>query len=119
MMKDWFVDEGGHLRSFVPWTGIVVSLAVASFYAYRAWTRDSGPHSVAMMCMTPGCDYRRSESLQVGETLPLECPKCGKKSVVPSFSCPACGAANVWNEDRGLKPPTKCTQCGKESYHGK
>lgn len=118
MIKSWFVNEDGRLRSYVPWTILVLALAFASMWVYRVWTRDSGSHAVAMMCKTPGCSFTRAEKLQVGETLPLECPKCGNKSVVPSFACKACGTPNVWNEDRGLKPPTKCTKCGKEHYHG-
>ncbi len=118
MIKGWFFDEDGGLRSYVPWGLIGLALLIGGYYAYATWTRDSQTHDVAMMCATTGCSYEREETLQVGEILPIQCPKCGKKSVVPSFKC-KCGTSNVWNEDRGLKPPTKCTKCGKEYYHGK
>jgi len=118
MIKDWFVEDDGRLRPHVAWGAIALAVGASLYFGYRAWSRDSRSHRVALMCMTEGCDYQREESLQVGETLPLKCPKCGKMSVVPSFTCPNCGTPNVWNEDRGLKPPTKCTKCGKENYHG-
>jgi hypothetical protein len=97
---------------------LVTAIIVASIFIYRHWTRNSSNAPVAMMCMTPGCSYMRSESLSVGDTVPMECPKCNKKSVVPAFKCRRCGTLNIYNEYRGLKPPTKCTKCGKEAYHG-
>lgn len=119
MIKSWFLDENGALRSYVAWVLGVLAVGALAYGAYAYWSRDSRVNKVSMMCMTAGCTYTREESLQEGETLPSLCPKCNQKSVVPSFKCTVCGTNNVWNEDRGLKPPTKCTKCGKEYYHGK
>ncbi|NLX22905.1 MAG: hypothetical protein GXY55_14730 [Phycisphaerae bacterium] len=118
MLKNLVVNDDGSVKPAFTYTILVVSVLVAGFLAYRIWTAGDAVNERTMMCITPGCDYTRDRALQLGETLPALCPKCGKKSVVATFKCPHCGQPNVWNEDRGLKPPTKCTKCGKERWHG-
>jgi len=109
----------GQLRPAVAYGIICAVVAVAGYMVYTAWAGSGSSRPVAMMCMTPDCGYTRSERLQVGETFPAPCPRCGKNSLVPAFVCKECGTVNVWNEDRGLSPPTRCTKCGREVYHGR
>jgi len=118
MLNDLFMQDDGRPRQTVAWGGGLLVMAVAGYLAYAAWANSDGPQDVTLMCTTPGCAYQRERPLHLGEALPLTCPKCGKRSVAPAFRCPKCGTPNLWNEDRGMAPPTKCTTCGHEVRHG-
>jgi len=112
------MKEKDQPKLLLKWAAVLAGLGIVAVAIWVIWSRASTTQPVVMMCMTPGCGYQRQRALQVGETFPLVCPRCGKKSVAPAFRCPKCGTPNVWNEDRGLKPPTRCTKCGEEIRHG-
>jgi hypothetical protein len=109
-------DEAG-LPDWVKYIVALALLAVIAYFSFKACVGETRSQSIELMCSNPDCDYTRETRLQVGETLPLECPKCGKATVVPGFKCPDCGMLNTWNEDRGEAPPTPCTKCGRQVYH--
>jgi hypothetical protein len=109
------------VRGIPPWiTYTIIAAAVIAgvYFTYAAWTKGDRPLEAALMCSTPGCGHLRVDALQVGEMLPAKCPKCGKDSLLPAFYCPKCKTVNIWNENRGLPPPTKCSKCGQEVRHG-
>ena len=117
MGSDWFKTEDGDVKPIVRYGIIVVAVAVLGFLAYRAWFGGEGARSIALACTTEGCGYTREKKPEIGEMLPLICPECGKRSVVPAFRCRNCGTLNAWNESKGLTPPTPCVKCGQERFH--
>jgi len=90
---------------------------IGGYFAWAAWSGRSRPQDVAMLCSNPKCGYTRAQPLQVGESLPMPCPKCGQQTLMAAFRCPKCGTPNIWNENRNALPPTKCRKCGHENYH--
>lgn len=117
MIRRLGLPGSGDARSIATCAALGLAAAVVGIFAYRAFTGGGTP-DVALMCMTPGCGTLRERPLELGESLPARCPACDKSSLVPAFTCPQCGTPNIWNEDRGLPPPTKCSKCGKEVRHG-
>lgn len=77
---------------------------------------EAAPTSFA--CATPDCGFVELRPLQVDETLPLKCPKCGNQTLYVSRKCPTCETAVIMDEDRGQPGPTKCPKCGNEVRHG-
>lgn len=110
-------DEGG-IPPWVKHAVIAIAVIGGGYLVYAAWRSGDQPLKATLMCSTPGCGYVRSEASQVGEVLPVKCPKCGQNSLLPAFNCPKCKTVNIWNENRGLPPPTKCSKCGQEVRHG-
>jgi hypothetical protein len=111
-----FTDDSGGVRPWVTYTAIAAVLLVGGYFVYGAWTKNDRALEARLMCYS--CEYTSSKELKVGEVYPQPCPKCEKQTFVPALNCSKCGAPNVWNEDRGAKPPTKCRKCGVELRHG-
>jgi len=101
----------------VVWAVIGVAVLALAYFAWGAWSSRSRAQDVAMLCSNPKCGYTRAEPLQVGESLPMTCPRCGQRTLMAAFRCPKCGTPNIWNENRNALPPTKCRKCGRENYH--
>lgn len=117
-MANILTHEDGEVKPFVKYGVIGIAVLVVGFFAYRVWAGGAGrTQDFEMICTTEGCGYVSDEKLKIGDVLPLTCPDCGKRSVVPAFRCPECEAINVWNESRGLPAPTPCVGCGYEVYH--
>ncbi len=110
-------DDGGILQP--PAAHLLVALAVLALgiFAYRAWTADTRPTEGTWICWE--CGSTVTVDPRDVDSLPAECPKCGKGSLVPAFSCPSCRAPVALNEYRGLNPPTKCPNCGSEVWYGR
>jgi hypothetical protein len=118
MIRDWFEDLDDRFKTWAGYAIGIVAVLGVGYFTYGAWVGADGPLDVTLMCTTEGCGYTRERPLQVGESVPASCPDCDKASVFPAFRCSECKTYNVWNEDRGLSPPTKCRECGHENYHG-
>ena len=115
-----FTDEdGGGVKPWVTYAVIGIAVFIGGYFVYGAWTKGDRPNTVTLMCSTKGCGYTRAEALQVGETLPLKCPKCGKDTVVVAYRCPDCKTPVILNEEIGLNPPARCPKCGAEVWHAK
>ena len=111
--------NSGGVPSAFRWVLVVVGALAVGGAVYYAWTRSGDPPLTAsLICVTDGCGYTDSRSLEIGETLPGKCPKCGKDSVFSAFLCPKCKTPNVMNADRGLPGATKCSKCQSEIHHG-
>ncbi len=111
-----FTDDDGGVKPWVTYAIIGIAIFAGGYFVYGAWRKSGSPTNVNLMCYS--CEYVSDRELTIGETFPAKCPKCDKDTFVPAFRCPQCQTPNVWNEDRGLKPPTKCRKCGAESRHG-
>jgi hypothetical protein len=111
-------SEDGGVKPGIVYGVIGLAVVLGAYWVYASWTGPGKGMTVTMLCYTQDCGYSRDRALELGEILPAKCPRCGNLSVVSAFSCPGCGAPNVWNEDRGLAPPTKCTKCGREVRYG-
>ncbi|MEP0844630.1 MAG: hypothetical protein HRF43_18170 [Phycisphaerae bacterium] len=96
---------------------VLVLAGLAGACAAWAWW-GTGDLKSTLMC-SAGCGYIRAGTLSAGDMLPATCPRCGRNSLVPAFHCPKCRSVNVWNESRGLPPPTRCGKCGQEVWHEK
>jgi len=110
-------QDGPDRRKLVAGVLIGAIVLIGAYFAWTALSSRSRPQDVAMLCSNPKCAYTRAEALQVGETLPMTCPKCGQRTLMAAFRCPQCGTPNIWNENRNALPPTKCRKCGRENYH--
>jgi uncharacterized OB-fold protein len=118
MLKQCIAKEEGGVPPWVKHAIIAIAVIAGGYFIYAAWRSSDRQLEATLMCSTQGCGYLRTEALQVGEMLPARCPKCGKDSLLPAFNCPKCKTVNIWNENRGLPPPTKCSKCGQEVRHG-
>lgn len=116
MTNDALSTRGGKSRPWILHALGVMVVMVAGYVAYSVWA-GPGELKATLMCATPGCAHIRAEALAVGEMLPAACPKCGQASLLPAFHCPHCRSVNIWNENRGLPPPTRCARCGREVRH--
>jgi predicted RNA-binding Zn-ribbon protein involved in translation (DUF1610 family) len=97
---------------------LVVSCSALGYYIWKGGVDLGGgepqidsPHKCC------SCGHIGSVKLEIGQPAPV-CPKCGKATYYPAFRCKNCGALEVLNEYRGLKPPTKCPKCGREMRYG-
>jgi predicted RNA-binding Zn-ribbon protein involved in translation (DUF1610 family) len=101
---------------------IAVGLLAAVAGGYMVWDARGKEDPTALKskfaCVTQGCSFEEARPLKVGESMPLQCPRCGKNSLYVSHTCPQCGQPNVMNETRGLTGPTQCSRCGTEIRHG-
>ncbi len=118
MPRNLLTNEDGGVKPGVKYAGIGLLVVILGYWAFTTWTGGDRALTATLMCYTQGCGYTTARELEIGEVLPATCPKCGNKSVVSAFKCPGCGTPNVWNEDRGLAPPTRCTKCGREVRYG-
>ncbi len=119
MLKNMFTYDDGGVKPWVKYAALVIAVGAGGYFVYTGWSSEDASQEVTMMCLTEGCDYKTSRPLEFGEVLPAKCPKCGKNSLVPAFTCKGCGKPLILNEDRGLKPPTICPYCGKEVWYGR
>jgi hypothetical protein len=105
-----------------PTTLLVIVLLAGGAAAYTGWSlwanREIPGQKVALLCVSPGCGFRQSRVLQVGEELPIECPQCKNKSLHSTWQCPKCGTENVMNQTPALPGPPKCSKCKTEFPHG-
>jgi predicted Zn-ribbon and HTH transcriptional regulator len=97
--------------------GIIIVGLASGLVAYLLLGR---PRQLApnLMCVTAGCGYQANRSLQIGEILPLTCPRCGRRSVYGTHVCRQCGTAVVLKRQQGINAPTYCPQCGREVIRG-
>jgi DNA-directed RNA polymerase subunit RPC12/RpoP len=68
----------------------VVVLVIAGFFGFRTY----GGKSLASLsaervykCVEPGCGHLFEHTIQIGDTEPLVCPKCGKSSAWKTEAC--------------------------------
>ena len=111
-------NEDGGVKPWVTYGLVALAIFAGAYFVRAAWTKSDRPNDIGLLCITSGCGYNDSRLLEIGESVPLKCPKCGKASVYATVNCPKCRTPNVWNVDRGLKGPTKCTKCGTEIIRG-
>lgn len=101
---------------------LVVSLLAIGVTGYMVWDamakQDTQLVKAELMCSIPECGFSEVRPLKLGETLPAQCPKCGKQSMYTSMACPNCKTPNVLLQDQGLPGPTKCSRCGTELKYG-
>ena len=116
MFKKLLYNEDEEVRPGVVYGLIGLAFVVGGYFVYVYWTT-GGQVEAHMLCITPNCGYASERKLEKGEPFPGLCPKCGKQSVYYALTCPKCGKPHVLNESRGLRGPTKCTQCGTEIRH--
>lgn len=116
MSSNIFTNEGGGVKPWVVWGILALAIVTGSYFIYGAW---NGSNELKATLMCSECGNIRTEALAVGEMLPATCSKCGKNAMLPAFHCPSCKTVNIWNENRGLPPPTKCRKCGQEVRHGR
>lgn len=98
--------------------GAVLAGGLSGYVVWHAWAKGQ-PEALksTFACVTQGCGFQEVRGMSIGESLPLQCPKCGQKTLFVSNACPRCGTPNVMNEVQGLAGPTKCSQCGAEIRH--
>ncbi len=118
MVKHLVMDDDGTVRPAVTYAVIGLVVVVGGWFAWRAFTSDSGPLERGLKCTDDSCGYAVKRELKVGESIPANCPQCGKPTLVPTRPCPNCGTPVILNDYRGLAPPTKCPKCGQEVWHG-
>lgn len=101
--------------------GAVLAIGLGGALVWRTWAKPPTPARPTIkstfMCVAEGCGFQEARGLTVGESLPLQCPKCGQKTLYVSNACSRCGTANVMKEVQGLAGPTQCSQCGAEIRH--
>jgi Zn finger protein HypA/HybF involved in hydrogenase expression len=109
-------SKPANLRMII--VGAVLVAGVSGFLVWNTLAKEQPPAiKSSFTCVTEGCGFHEARVLTVGETLPLQCPKCGKNSLYVSHTCPQCRTLNVMNEVQGLPGTTKCSQCGAEIRH--
>lgn len=118
VIKKLLYNDDEQMRPGVLYGLIALAIGIGAYFVYANWTSADEPVAIARMCVTQGCGYTSTQDLQLGETFPGKCPSCGKDSVYIALRCPKCKTANVLNEDRGIKGPTKCSRCGTELRYG-
>lgn len=96
---------------------LVVSGAAMGYYVWNHAELGGGAPQVTSGHKCYSCGYISSVKLVVGEPT-TTCPRCGKPTFRLAHKCRKCGTLEVLNEDRGLKPPTKCPKCGGEIRYG-
>ena len=118
MFKKLFASDGGNLKSGVAYAILAIAVACGGYFVYATWTSGDRPLVSTVMCANASCKHVDQRAQEVGEDWPQKCPKCVQQTLFVAFNCRKCAAPNIWNENRGLRPPTRCTQCGQENRHG-
>lgn len=118
MLKQLFANDDGSVKPWVVYAVLAIAVVGGGMVVYARWKSSDQPLTSTVMCASPGCGYLDQRVQEVGEAWPQKCPKCGQEALFVAFSCRKCGAPNIWNENRGLPPPTKCIKCGQENRHG-
>jgi hypothetical protein len=118
-LRKLVVSEDGQTKPAGVAVVVLVLVFSSAALGYYLWKSDLGGGIPQMESPNKcySCGYMASRKLEVGISN-TTCPKCGKETFLPAYKCKKCGNLEVLNEDRGLKPPTKCTKCGGEIRHG-
>ncbi len=118
MFKKIFYNDEDQFRPAVSYAVVGLAILLCGYYVYAKWNGSDQAVETNLKCSTSGCAYISERPLQVGEKIPLQCPKCDQRAVYPALPCPKCGTPNVLNQYLGKKPPTKCSKCGTELRYG-
>jgi hypothetical protein len=118
MLKDLFASKEGGVKPWVTYAILAIAVIVGGYFLYNAWAGTDRPLPAVWLCANPNCGYTERRVIEPGAESPQECPKCHQKTLWIAFRCHKCGNPLIWNENRGLPPPTKCPKCGEENRHG-
>ena len=118
MLKRFFFNHDGTMKPWVTYGIVAVVVCAGGYLLYAAWTRGDRPLPSTLMCANAGCGFVQQRVIGPGEDCPQKCPKCSQTTLYIAFHCRKCGNPLIWNENRGLQPPTQCPKCGQENRHG-
>lgn len=114
MIKKLVYNDDGSARPAAAGSLVAVVVLLAGWFVYSAWAGMGGQLDSKLLCITEDCGYSDSRKLQVGESFPATCPRCGNRSVYPALKCPQCGKPHVPPVMLGKSGSTTCFQCGTE-----
>lgn len=116
MLKRLIYNDEGMIRSPAAYALIGLTVLALGVVAYRVWMAGERATKGTWICWE--CARPSEVDPDHVDALPAKCPLCGRRSLVPGFSCPKCSAPVALNEYRGRKPPTQCPKCGSEVSYG-
>lgn len=117
MIKKLVYNDGGRARPTAAGSLVAGVMLLAGWFVYSAWAGLGGQFDSELICITEDCGYSESRKLQVGESFPANCPRCGNRSVYPALKCPQCGKPHVHPVMLGKPGCITCSQCGTEFRH--
>jgi hypothetical protein len=108
--------------------GVVIALlAVGGFAGYQYFFGNPGGKATFnARCAYNECGWTGNATVGLGSPYPLQCPRCGKNSVLHTATCKKCGNKQILVEllaqhipgNEKLMQPTICEKCGGPIRHG-
>lgn len=101
-------------------------LGVGGVAAYQYFFPGRQTAAFNALCAYKECGWSGSAKAGLGSPYPLQCPRCGKRSVLHTATCKKCGNKQILVEllsqhipgNEQLKSPTICEKCGGPIRHG-
>lgn len=121
-LRNLVLTEDGRTKPAAAVVVVVVLVLSCSALGYYVWQGGGvdlggGEPQISAPFKCYSCGYTMYAKVKLGVPMDI-CPKCKKSTLCPAKICPKCGSIEILNENRGLKPPTKCSKCGAEIRHG-